>query len=100
MLRSPTEYNTDGHSGDMPPRILLTPEAANALPISRSRLYELVRSGTIESVRIDRLRRIPTQPSASTSIASGSRDLRGRKRSRGAGEGGIYKRTDGRWAHR
>jgi excisionase family DNA binding protein len=62
MLRSPTEDNTDGHSGDMPPQVLLTPEeAANALRISRSRLYELVRSGTIESVRIDRLRRIPTQ---------------------------------------
>jgi len=27
----------------------------------RSKLYELLRSGTIESVRIDRLRRIPIQ---------------------------------------
>jgi excisionase family DNA binding protein len=44
------------------PRVLLTPEeAAQALGISRSKLYELLRAGTLESVRIDRLRRIPIQ---------------------------------------
>jgi len=44
------------------PRLLLTPEeAANALGISRSKLYELLRAGVIDSVRIDRLRRIPIQ---------------------------------------
>jgi excisionase family DNA binding protein len=51
----------DGHAG-RPPRVLLTPEeAALALGISRSKLYELLRAGTLESVRIDRLRRIPIQ---------------------------------------
>jgi excisionase family DNA binding protein len=44
------------------PRVLLTPaEAAQALGISRSKLYELLRAGTLESVRIDRLRRVPIQ---------------------------------------
>jgi excisionase family DNA binding protein len=44
----------------MPPRVLLTPEeAAQALGISRSKLYELLRAGALESIRIDRLRRIP-----------------------------------------
>jgi excisionase family DNA binding protein len=51
----------DGHAG-VPPRVLLTlEEAAQALGISRSKLYELLRAGAIECVRIDRLRRIPLQ---------------------------------------
>jgi len=42
------------------PRLLLTvPEAAAALAISRSKLYELMTSGAITSVRIDGSRRIP-----------------------------------------
>jgi excisionase family DNA binding protein len=42
------------------PRLLLTvPEAAEALAISRSKLYELLASGAIASVRIDGSRRIP-----------------------------------------
>ncbi|GAA1565395.1 hypothetical protein GCM10009678_55550 [Actinomadura kijaniata] len=41
-------------------RLLLTvPEAAKALAISRSKLYELLASGAIRSVRIDGSRRIP-----------------------------------------
>jgi excisionase family DNA binding protein len=41
-------------------RLLLTvPEAAQALAISRSKLYELIASGAIRSVRIDGSRRIP-----------------------------------------
>jgi excisionase family DNA binding protein len=41
-------------------RLLLTvPEAANALAISRSKLYELIAAGTIASIRIDGSRRIP-----------------------------------------
>ena len=42
------------------PRLLLTvPEAAEALAISRSKLYELLASGAIASIRIDGSRRIP-----------------------------------------
>ncbi len=42
------------------PRLLLTvPEAAAALAISRSKLYELLTAGTLPSVRIDGSRRIP-----------------------------------------
>ena len=41
-------------------KLLLTvPEAAAALSISRSKLYELIAAGTIASVRIDGARRIP-----------------------------------------
>ena len=41
-------------------RLLLTvPEAADALAISRSKLYELIAAGTIASIRIDGSRRIP-----------------------------------------
>jgi excisionase family DNA binding protein len=41
-------------------RLLLTvPEAAEALAISRSKLYELIAAGTIASIRIDGSRRIP-----------------------------------------
>lgn len=41
-------------------RLLLTvPEAAGALAISRSKLYELLAVGAIASVRIDGSRRIP-----------------------------------------
>jgi excisionase family DNA binding protein len=38
---------------------LTVPEAAEALAISRSKLYELLASGAIASVRIDGSRRIP-----------------------------------------
>ena len=42
------------------PRLLLTvPEAAETLTISRSKLYELLASGAISSIRIDGSRRIP-----------------------------------------
>ncbi|MEU7004494.1 helix-turn-helix domain-containing protein [Nonomuraea sp. NPDC046570] len=41
-------------------RLLLTvPEAAEALAISRSKLYELLTSGAVTSLRIDGSRRIP-----------------------------------------
>jgi excisionase family DNA binding protein len=46
---------------DTMPRLLLTPtEAADALGIGRSKLYELLRAGTLESVLIGTARRIPT----------------------------------------
>jgi excisionase family DNA binding protein len=42
-------------------KLLLTPtEAALALGIGRSKLYELIRAGVVESVLIGSSRRIPT----------------------------------------
>ena len=42
--------------------ILLTPaEAARALGIGRSKLYELLAKGQLESVRIGNCRRVPAQ---------------------------------------
>jgi excisionase family DNA binding protein len=41
-------------------KMLLTPlEAATALGIGRSKVYELLRAGVLPSVRIGRCRRIP-----------------------------------------
>ena len=43
-------------------KLLLTPtEAADALGIGRSKVYELLRAGTLASVRIDSCRRIPLE---------------------------------------
>ncbi len=43
-------------------KMLLTPtEAADALGIGRSKVYKLVRAGTLASVRIDSCRRIPLE---------------------------------------
>ena len=39
--------------------LLTVPEAAEALAISRSKLYELMASGAVASIRIDGSRRIP-----------------------------------------
>ena len=44
---------------DTHPAMLTITEAAQRLSIGRSMLYELMASGTIESVHIGRLRRIP-----------------------------------------
>jgi excisionase family DNA binding protein len=42
-------------------KLLLTPEeVADALGIGRTKVYELMRLGLIESVKIDGCRRIPT----------------------------------------
>ncbi|MEV4251973.1 helix-turn-helix domain-containing protein [Spirillospora sp. NPDC049652] len=43
----------------MTPLLLTVPEAARALSISRSKLYELIASGALRSVRIDGSRRVP-----------------------------------------
>jgi excisionase family DNA binding protein len=41
-------------------RLLLTvPEAAEALAISRSKLYELLATGAVASIRVDGSRRVP-----------------------------------------
>lgn len=43
-------------------KLLLTPtEAADALGIGRSKVYELLRAGTLASIRIDSCRRIPLE---------------------------------------
>lgn len=43
-------------------RLLLTPEdAADVLGVGRTKLYELLRVGAIESVRIGRARRVPAE---------------------------------------
>jgi excisionase family DNA binding protein len=51
--------------------LLLTPEAAaDALSIGRSKVFELLKSGQLESVQIGRSRRIPT-----TAVADYARRL-------------------------
>ena len=43
-------------------KLLLTvPEAAKALGISRSKLYQLISAGVVRSVRIDCSRRVPVE---------------------------------------
>jgi excisionase family DNA binding protein len=43
-------------------QLLLTPsEAAKALSISRSKLYELIGQGRLSTVQIDTSRRVPSQ---------------------------------------
>jgi excisionase family DNA binding protein len=43
-----------------PPRLLFTvEEAAGALGIGRTRMFELIQAGSVETVLIGRLRRIP-----------------------------------------
>lgn len=50
------------HATDARPRLLLTvPDAAAALAISRSKLYELLAAGLVRSVRIDGSRRVPVE---------------------------------------
>lgn len=49
-----------GPADDDGPRVLLTVEAAaERLSISRTRMYALLKSGDVTSVRVGRLRRIP-----------------------------------------
>ncbi|MFF3671099.1 helix-turn-helix domain-containing protein [Microtetraspora malaysiensis] len=43
----------------MAPLLLTVPEAADALAISRSKLYQLIASGAVDSIRIDGSRRVP-----------------------------------------
>lgn len=43
-------------------RILLTPaEAADALHIGRSKVYDLIRNGDLVSIKIGKLRRVPVE---------------------------------------
>jgi excisionase family DNA binding protein len=54
-----TTHTTDHADDHEQPRVLLTVEAAAArLSISRSRMYALLKTGDVTSVRVGRLRRI------------------------------------------
>ena len=54
------ETTSTGSNVDHGPRVLLTVEAAAAqLSISRTRMYSLLKTGDVTSVRVGRLRRIP-----------------------------------------
>jgi excisionase family DNA binding protein len=56
-MRHPVDRSVQGPGTA---RLLLTvPEAAEALAISRSKLYELLAAGVVPSIRIDGSRRIP-----------------------------------------
>jgi excisionase family DNA binding protein len=48
-----------GQVGDAPALLLRVEEAASRLGIARTMMYQLVRTGEVESVRVGRLRRIP-----------------------------------------
>ena len=53
---------TSDHPASTSLRLLLTvPEAAAALAISRSKLYELFAVGLVRSVRVDGSRRVPVE---------------------------------------
>jgi excisionase family DNA binding protein len=44
------------------PRLVLSVEAAaSALSISRTRMFSLIKSGAIKTIRVGRLRRIPAE---------------------------------------
>lgn len=58
-------------------KLLLTPqEAAQVLGIGRSKLYQLMRAGTVASVRIGSCRRIPAAslPDLITQLQADARD--------------------------
>lgn len=59
-MTTPTSLDHD----ILEPNVLLAlrpEEAAKSLRISRSRIYELIQSGEIESIKIGRSRRIPVE---------------------------------------
>ena len=50
---------TTSEQGNAPRLLQTVSEAAAALAISRSKLYELLAAGTVQSIRIDGSRRAP-----------------------------------------
>ena len=79
-------------------RVLLTAEeVAEALHIGRCTVYDLIRTGQLQSFKIGKLRRIPVDAVhdyARRMLA----EARRRRMSRNAnGEGSIWQRKDGRW---
>lgn len=66
---APAEHDTS----DTGPRVLLTVEAAAArLSISRTRMYQLLATGDVDSIKIGRLRRI--EPSELDAFTTRLRD--------------------------
>jgi excisionase family DNA binding protein len=57
QLTNPNERVRD--SGEIAPVLLTVVEAARALAVGRTTLYELIRSGDLEAIRIGRSTRIP-----------------------------------------
>ncbi len=69
-LHSPLWYGgirrSTGEDAAMVDRLLLTPaEAAQTLGIGRSKMYELLMAGVVESVLIGTARRVPAEALAS-----------------------------------
>lgn len=81
---APQDRTTD------PPRVLFTvEESARALGIGRTRMFELINDGAVETVLIGRLRRIPVD--ALDAFVSRLRQSSDRTR-RGRGSGGVTPR--------
>jgi excisionase family DNA binding protein len=60
MRTQPANISPQPDSGEVPAKLLLTvADAARALSLSRTTIYELFASGELRSVRIGRARRIP-----------------------------------------
>ena len=55
------EYDADLEEAPAPRLLLSVEDAADQLALSRTRLYSLIKSGEIVSVRIGRLRRVPVE---------------------------------------
>jgi excisionase family DNA binding protein len=57
---NPTQPGEHGHGlGQIPPILTRPEQAAHLLAISRSRVYELLASGELQSIQIGSSRRIP-----------------------------------------
>lgn len=50
---------TDGRGSGIPVLLVCPEDAAQVLGIGRTKVYELIRSGALRSVRVGGLRRIP-----------------------------------------
>ncbi|MFC2153115.1 helix-turn-helix domain-containing protein [Actinomycetota bacterium] len=55
------DASTEGEEDEVEPLLYTTDEAARVVGIGRSKLYELMAAGKIESVHIGRSRRIPAE---------------------------------------
>jgi excisionase family DNA binding protein len=55
----PKEPNVSRSIASVTPLLLTPEEAAEALRVGRSKVYDLIRSGRLRSVKVDGARRIP-----------------------------------------